>query len=90
MKLRIEGKIVDRGHGASFDERIENFEIGKRIGLGNADNALVIDKVEGRRIVLRFIRFETVDTLTLRIGESYEFHTEGNAYEFGVRLSLGE
>lgn len=90
MKLRIEGKIVDRGHGAYFDDQIENFEIGKRIGLGSADNALVIDKVEARKIVLRFIRFETVDTLTLRIGESYEFHTEGNAYEFGVCLSLGE
>ena len=92
MKLIINGTLLDRGNSAPLDSCFEDLPslVGRRLSLGNPDNALIIDQVETRRILFRFVRFEVADSLSLRIGESYQFETSGNAYSFRIRFALEE
>ena len=92
MRLHIIGNIIDQGRYAAIDENWVNpaERLGQRANLTSPDTAVTIDVVEPRRIAFRFIRFDVIDTLSLRIGESYEFRTVGNAYEMTVRFVLEE
>ena len=92
MKLRITGNIADTGRYAVIDDTWDDLQerLGKRCIVGTPDYAITLEALEPRRIVFRFIRYETVDTLSIRVGESYEYHTAGNAFEFKVRFALEE
>ena len=92
MKLLIKGTLVDRGRAGSLDNCLEDLPslVGRRISLGNPDYALILDRVEERLVAFRFIRFDDANILTLRIGQSYEFQTEGNAFEYRIRFALEE
>lgn len=92
MKLLIQGSIVDRGNHASFSNTHDDLPAlsGKRFALAVSDAAAEIEEIRPYSIRLALYRGSEVDRIHLGVGDSIEFHHEGNAYVYTLKFLLTE